>query len=63
MSRDHVITDELVDEDDGKPVLMLLGFRYGIEDRQDNVAQRAGRYVKLTARGLSELQKANSLRT
>lgn len=58
--QDHVL--ERHETDAGKPVLMLLGWRYGIEDSPRFVEKVAGRYVKLTKAGQRELERANKLR-
>jgi len=59
MDRDHIVEREIRDEDDGRPVLVLLGYRYGIQDSPTFVAERIGDYVRLTDRGVRELHAAN----
>ena len=57
--RHQVIKHECIDEDNAKPVLMLSGWRYGIENRRENIARREGRYVCLTRRRMKELEHNN----
>jgi hypothetical protein len=43
--------------------LLLLGWRYGIPDDPRYVAERRGSYVRLTQRGVRELERVNSVRS
>lgn len=56
---DHIIEREVLDESDGKPVLIFLGYKVGIEDHPRNFLHRGRRCVQLSAHGQRELERNN----